>query len=151
MNSKPKKEKSSNSFLILGAFSISLPLEGGVKWLSKNILQTHLKWKNSPSQLKDAYLQNKNYYASSPITEVEFFQTTLYITEPPPTQPRTQASPRYLSYPTSLTGDVTSEIAEGRLGTRLPPTTSLCQVIVLSSSSNLYVTISNGKFLPFRY
>ena len=120
MNSKPEKEKSSNSFLILGAFSISLPLEGGVKWLRKNIPQTHLKWKNSPSQLKDVYSQDKNHYASSPITD-RILPNYVYIIEPPPTQPRTQASSRYPSYPTSLIGNVTSEIAEDDWERGCPP------------------------------
>ena len=84
MNSKPEKEKSSNSFLILGAFSISLPLEGKLKWLRKSIPQTHLKWKNSPSLLKEVYLQNKNHYASSPITD-RILPNYVYIIEPPPT------------------------------------------------------------------
>ena len=76
--------------------------------------------KNSPSLLKEVYSQDKNHYASSPITD-RILPNCVYIIEPSPTQPRTQASSRYPSYPTSLIGDVTSEIAEDDWERGCPP------------------------------
>ena len=76
--------------------------------------------KNSPSQLKDVYSQDKNHYASSPITD-RILPNYVYIIEPPPTQPRTQASSRYPSYTTRLIGDVTSVIAEDDWERGCPP------------------------------
>ena len=39
--------------------------------------------KNSPCQLKDVYSQDKNHYASSPITD-RILPSYVYIIEPPP-------------------------------------------------------------------
>lgn len=53
--------------------------------IKKNIPQTNVDWKNSPSKLKVAYLQKKNHNALSSISVVEYFQTTfITLSTPPP-------------------------------------------------------------------
>ena len=80
MNSEPEKKKSSNPFFTLGAFGISLSLEGGVK----------IKYPaNTPEMKKFSQwhvYRKKNDYASSSITVVEFFQNT-YTSSKPPSPP----------------------------------------------------------------